>query len=383
MLTLYRRHIKTCAHRSEGRKYRRCRYPIWVDGTVKSIEVRQSLKERSWEDAEIQKQNLEQRLAHPGEAANEVEAITVERAWDDFACDAKARGLREPTLNKYRYLRRQMEQFAKDRGLRYLFEFNLDALRSWRAEWPNKNLSALKKLELVRCFFRFAHDAGHIPDNPARKVKSPKVTQSQTLPFTQGEMVRIMAALAKYADPASRNGRKMRALVLLLRCSGLRIGDAVTLSSDRISADKLFLYTAKAGTPVYLPLAPLVLDALDAAANPTGPYYFWTGESKPKTAISDWQCKLKRLFQLAEVSNGHAHRFRDTFAIGLLLQGVALEQVSILLAHSSIRITERHYAPWVRSRQEQLEAEVRRTWEALANESKGTSEVHEKLERPN
>ena len=383
MLTTYRRHVKTCAHRSEGRKYRRCRCPIWVDGSVKSIEVRQSLKERTWEDAEIEKQKLEQRLAHPQEAAQELEAITIERAWDDFVSDANARGLREPTLNKYRYLRRQMEQFAKDQGIRYLCEFNLEVLRAWRTTWPNKNLSALKKLELVRCFFRFAHDAGQIADNPARKVRSPKVTQSQTLPFTQDEMVRIMAALAKYADPASRNGRKMRALVLLLRYSGLRIGDAVTLSRDRITGDKLFLYTAKAGTPVYLPLAPLVLAALDAATNPTGPYYFWTGESKPKTAISHWQCELKRLFELAEVPTGHPHRFRDTFATGLLLQGVALEQVSILLGHSSIRITERHYAPWVRSRQEQLEAEVRRTWEAVANESKGTPEVHEKIDRPN
>src|SRR5436309_12327866 len=32
--------------------------------------------------------------------------------------------------------------------------------------------------------------------------------------------------------------------------------------------------------------------------------------------------------------------------------------------HQSVRITEKHYAPWVRARQEQLEADVRRTWEA-------------------
>lgn len=34
----------------------------------------------------------------------------------------------------------------------------------------------------------------------------------------------------------------------------------------------------------------------------------------------------------------------------------------MLLGHRSIRVTERHYAPWVRSRQEQLEADVRQTW---------------------
>src|SRR5205085_11882025 len=53
---------------------------------------------------------------------------------------------------------------------------------------------------------------------------------------------------------------------------------------------------------------------------------------------------------------------RDTFAVELLLAGVPLDRVSILLGHSSIRITERHYAPWTRSRQEQIEADLRAAW---------------------
>ena len=42
----------------------------------------------------------------------------------------------------------------------------------------------------------------------------------------------------------------------------------------------------------------------------------------------------------------------------LLLAGVPIERVSILLGHQSVRVTEKHYNPWVRSRQEQLEADV-------------------------
>jgi len=37
--------------------------------------------------------------------------------------------------------------------------------------------------------------------------------------------------------------------------------------------------------------------------------------------------------------------------------------MSVALGHSSIKVTEKHYSPWVRARQEQLEADVRRTWE--------------------
>jgi len=37
---------------------------------------------------------------------------------------------------------------------------------------------------------------------------------------------------------------------------------------------------------------------------------------------------------------------------------VSLESVSRLLGHQSIKITEKHYSPWVKTRQEALEKEV-------------------------
>jgi site-specific recombinase XerD len=46
---------------------------------------------------------------------------------------------------------------------------------------------------------------------------------------------------------------------------------------------------------------------------------------------------------------------RDTYAVEMLLAGVALEDVSKLLTHASVRTTEKHYAPWVRARKQQLE----------------------------
>jgi len=66
----------------------------------------------------------------------------------------------------------------------------------------------------------------------------------------------------------------------------------------------------------------------------------------------------------------------------LLLAGVPIERVSILLGHQSVRITEKHYAPWVRARQEQLEADVRKTWE-VPKEGEGKTEVHVNSVRPN
>lgn len=79
--------------------------------------------------------------------------------------------------------------------------------------------------------------------------------------------------------------------------------------------------------------------------------------------VGNYQRAFKKLCKIAEVKNGHAHRWRDTFAVELLLAGVPLEQVSILLGHASIKVTEKHYSPWVKARQDQLEAAVRSTFE--------------------
>ena len=102
---------------------------------------------------------------------------------------------------------------------------------------------------------------------------------------------------------------------------------------------------------------------------------------KLETIVGSWRRRLKKLFELAEVPKGHAHRFRDTFAVELLLCGVPIERVSVLLGHQSVRITEKHYSPWVRSRQEQLEQALQRAWSqdpVALIEVKGTPEVHEK-----
>jgi integrase/recombinase XerD len=50
------------------------------------------------------------------------------------------------------------------------------------------------------------------------------------------------------------SGKRIRAFVNLLGYSGLRIRDAVTLSREKLSGNKLMLYTQKTGQPVFIPL---------------------------------------------------------------------------------------------------------------------------------
>jgi hypothetical protein len=61
------------------------------------------------------------------------------------------------------------------------------------------------------------------------------------------------------------------------------------------------------------------------------------------------------------IQDGHFHRLRDTFSVRLLEKGVPLETVAVLLGNT-MQVCQKHYAPWVKSRQTALEAAVKATW---------------------
>jgi integrase/recombinase XerD len=366
MLTTYRRHVKACAHRSEGRKYRRCRCPIWADGLLGREEIRKSLETRDWEKAQGIIRGWEAEGRKPPEPAET--RMTLEAAFDQFVADSESRQLGPDAIYRRKLMRRQMTAFAGDRGLRYLGEVDLKVLRDFRATWKNRNLSAKRKLEQLRAFFKFCVTGGALERNPAEGLDVPIVRQPPTLPFERNEMARILYAcdhlyIDNYRRVGQPNARRVKAMVLLLRYGGLRIGDAATLAVSRIRDGALFLRTAKTGTYVTCPLPPIVLEALENCPRANPLYFFWTGQCSRGTVARDWQSKLAKLFNIAGIQNGHPHRFRDTFAIEQLLSGTPIDQVSALLGHCSIKVTERHYAPWVKARQEQMEANVIRSWQ--------------------
>jgi hypothetical protein len=85
-----------------------------------------------------------------------------------------------------------------------------------------------------------------ISKNPERAVKAPRVKEKPTLPFSKSEMQRILEGCDRYRGDQDR----LRAFVLVMRHSGMRIGDTVSLDEKRLKRNTLLLCTAKTGTPI-------------------------------------------------------------------------------------------------------------------------------------
>jgi integrase/recombinase XerD len=132
----------------------------------------------------------------------------------------------------------------------------------------------------------------------------------------------------------------------------------------------------------------MAVKALDECPKLHERYWFWTAQGTVETARKKWSEALAKIFRDAKVKEGHAHRFRDTFAVELLKAGTPIENVAAFLGHASIRVTQKHYSAWVKARQIRAEADVMASWEsdsvlAMTKPTRGAPEVHGKREAVN
>ena len=353
-LRLIRRHLKDCPHTST--RYRRCRCPIHVYGTLGGHTIRRALDQTSWDAAT---ETINGWTASGEIGVVKAEAPAIRDAIAKFLADCEARHLGWEAKRKYRHLLEdRLLGWCDSKGLSNLRHLTVDALRQFRQSWKDSPLYATKNLERLRAFLRFCQQAGWIKQNPATSVKPPKVTQSPTMPFSRDEMKRILDACDSYGG----NKERIRAFVLTMRFTGLRIGDAIRLSKSQVSDGKVFVRTAKTGQAVTVPVPPQVVKALEKADS-GAERYFWTG-ANIRSAVSNWSRYLGRVFELADIDGGHSHRFRDTCAVELLLAGASVEDVATILGNTP-QVVTKHYAPWVKERQVRLEKLVKESWAQL------------------
>ncbi len=272
-------------------------------------------------------------------------------ACEEFLRDLRARGRAGETLRAYDLLLRMLRQFAAERGAEDLDSIDIGFLRDWRESWAVSTGTVRTRIAQTRHFFSAAAEAEWIERSPAALLKPPRNDAPPTLPLSQDEVRALLVA-------AVRMDRE-RALLLLMRYSGLAIRDAVTVARSALDGDRLTLRRAKTGNRVLCCLPAPATDALATIARPDREHYFWTGDSRPQSTANFWRSRLHRVAGLAGVDGFKPHRLRDTFAVELLAAGVAMDDVSVLLGHGSIRTTERYYAPWDLSRSKRLLAVVR------------------------
>jgi integrase len=373
-LDIYRRHARNCPNKSDA-KYLACGCPLQVFGRLPNGKLVQrtslgtndmdvarqtvwtwqqypdnlSLATASLLDTQRMVQKLARLHAAPQPEAAVGVGATVGEAVGRFLRSRKGDGKRPATLRSHAknlgYLPQTMPLASLDKAA-------LETHRDERLVAGIEQSSWRTELASIRALCAWAVESDLITKNPAKLVKKPPAKTLPTRSFTDDEVAALIAACQTPFQ---------RAIILTLLWTGLRVSDVALLKRDALEPDgRIVLRVMKTGKPIKLPLHSAAIAALRALPVDSA-WWFWNGRSQPATAIHNVSMAVTRVGEQAGIA-ATPHQFRDTFAVSMLTAGVDVRTVQLALGHSSVAVTEKHYAHFIAAHQARLDDAVMARW---------------------
>jgi site-specific recombinase XerD len=151
------------------------------------------------------------------------------------------------TLRRYKIVTREFQAFCESAGLDDIMQISVEDLDAYRAARKYSPITSAKEPVILRQFFGFCFERPWIEANVAKKIKTPRhVKPEEVRPYTQAEITKMIAACDAIGhDDYTR--LCARAVVLLLRYTGLRFSDVATLERNRVRDGQILLQHAEDG----------------------------------------------------------------------------------------------------------------------------------------
>ena len=378
-IRVFTRHSSECAKAGDPQWKRcSCRKSLYIRENGRTTYA--SAKTRSWEQAERlaqaerdKRDPVQVRLAQIAE--EEAEKKAKEQTKIVPLADALAqwigglKNIKAGSRKAYESTRQRILRWAASKNIVYVSDVTKDSLSEWHGAWGPDAEEKSNRLELttqaallvrLRSFFTWATSMEYTKKNPTLLLKAISQDESKTMPLTPEQFEELLAA-TKERDAESRYnaqkvGAHLRAIFLLQRWTGLRIGDVVKLPKSSLKGNVLTLVTQKTGEKMEAVVPDHVVKALNALPSRKEEhpdYWFWSRNCSETVNTNKWVRKIRALNEFIEFQDEHgqpmefrSHMLRDTFAVEMLLHGMLLEDVSKLLSHKSVAVTENYYAKW-------------------------------------
>jgi integrase/recombinase XerD len=268
------------------------------------------------------------------------------------------------TRRKYKRVMSLLGSYCERHGLRFLPEVTIETFDAYVLERRRPTATWLKEVEILRHFFKFCEKRKWTDENPAADIERPSLAEKDDIvPYTPHEVGRIISACDRIGR-GSYERLRARAMVLLLRFAGLRIGDIVTLSREHIQGDYIVKRAIKNRKKLQIELQPVVRQALAALPHPKSApadskLYFASGTASVRSLVKGAERTLAAVFRSSGVKGAFPHRFRHTLASELLGKGEPIELVAAILGDTPATI-RRHYEKWTPEFQSRKDGATRR-----------------------
>lgn len=213
-----------------------------------------------------------------------------------------------------------------------------------------------RRLSSIKQLYRFAHDEGLRPDNPALRIAGPGANRSLPQTLSEAEVDALLAAAPVFGRNAAERQRNA-ALVEVLYATGLRVSELVGLPVSAVRGDPQMVLVKGKGdkerlVPMSRPARAAVIAWLahrDAeeerrrkAGRPLSKFLFPGPGADGHLTRQNFYLLLKAIAAEAKIdaSKITPHRLRHAFATHLLAHGADLRVIQTLLGHADLSTTE-------------------------------------------
>ena len=212
----------------------------------------------------------------------------------------------------------------------------------------------------IRCFLREAFRRGWCKEHLAERVRSHKSVHEEKSPYEEAEIALILAAAGKLNGGRSGYAgapETFRLLCELMLETGMRLARSEEVGLWAYTFSMVKRVRTKAPKVMAAFLSDRLKGAIDncewlSADRP----FFYGPASNPYSCGQQAYDRMQTIGERCGVADCRPHRLRDTFAKRMLLRGVSMDDLSRLLGHSSVKITERYYAKLVPARSGRLQS---------------------------
>jgi len=255
---------------------------------------------------------------------------------------------RPSTQQGHRHRLRSFHRWLSERGIA-VEDAARDDIVQWTQDLYERGLAPITRLGIlitVRAYFRHLADRGVLNESPEsliRRSDMPKLPKYLPRPLSRESDRELRRRLDASSSPLQWG-------LLLMRHTGMRIGELRALPSDCLRTDErghryLKVPLGKLHSERMVPMDDVSLALIDRlrANRPDG--HRWLLETIPgrQTSYNRLRLELRQATQGIETPEPiTSHRLRHTYATTLLNAGMSLTGVMHLLGHRDIRMTLRY-----------------------------------------
>ena len=262
----------------------------------------------------------------------------MEQLIDEFKIYLQAvKRTSENTITSYTTDLERLARYMKERGVESAEDISEDKLMGYILSLSDDNYSPFsisRHITSVKAFFRFLVDNGNINDNPAEKLRNPKVEKREPRVLSSYEIDSLLGQ--DFGD--SPVGKRDKAILELMYATGLKVSEVIELRLEnidmsigclRMNDGRLIPYGQKAKDA----LGKYLLDARNMIAEDGNTRVFvnYNGESLSRQGL--WKL-IKKYVNRAEIDGDiTANDLRHSFGVHLVEGGANVNAVQEMMGY--------------------------------------------------